>query len=167
MKNHSIHLIPGSGTYGVDMDGGVWSRSAGEWKELSLSVNGKWGYLKVKIDEGKTKKVHDLVAVTFLGPKPSGYDVNHIDGNKKNNRIENLEYCSRSDNMKHAYRLGLRPRMLGESSLSHKLTEADVIDIRISYSNGEWSTRSLALIYSVTQTTVRNIIDRKSWAHVA
>lgn len=48
-----------------------------------------------------------LVALTFLGDPPEGYTVNHIDGNRMNNAVENLEWLSRADNIKHGFRTGL------------------------------------------------------------
>lgn len=73
--------------------------------------NGR-GYLQVQImREGKryTRYVHRLVAECFL-PNPNGYnEINHIDGNKSNNSVENLEWCTHSENMYHAFRIGLRP----------------------------------------------------------
>lgn len=48
-------------------------------------------------------RVHQLVAAAFIGPKPKGKEVNHKDGNKKNNRADNLEYCTRSENILHSY----------------------------------------------------------------
>jgi hypothetical protein len=68
------------------------------------------GYLTLKLyKEHKpyTRMVHRLVAATFMGE--SDLEVNHIDGNKTNNRISNLEYVSRSENIKHAYAIGLIP----------------------------------------------------------
>ena len=77
--------------------------------EISLKNNGT-GYYKVFLyKNGKKcqKLVHRLVAEAFL-ERPEGKDfVNHIDGNKKNNNVENLEWCTRSENMLHAYRNGL------------------------------------------------------------
>lgn len=74
------------------------------------------GYLTVSIEDYRTRRnknsnylVHRLVAETYI-PNPHDLDfVNHIDGDKTNNRVSNLEWCSRSDNMRHAYDSGLYP----------------------------------------------------------
>lgn len=78
-------------------------------KKLKQGLSG-CGYLNVVLmKDGKriAKKTHRLMAETFL-EKPSGKDhVNHKDGNKKNNFIENLEWCNRSENVRHAIKIGL------------------------------------------------------------
>lgn len=66
------------------------------------------GYQSVMLHrEGKTRRflVHRLVAKEFLGKPDGRYDINHKDGNKKNNRIENLEWCTRQENIIHASRV--------------------------------------------------------------
>lgn len=66
------------------------------------------GYLRVTINK-KSVSVHRLVAQHFI-PNPRGHaEVNHLDGNKRNNAVGNLEWCSRSENMRHAYAIGLHP----------------------------------------------------------
>lgn len=71
----------------------------------------KLGYVVIRLKNEKTRKsfrLHRLVLLTFLGPSPLG--INHIDGNKLNNHISNLEYCTQLHNNLHAIRTGLRKR---------------------------------------------------------
>ncbi len=66
-------------------------------------------------DSGKriTSTVHSLVAAVFIGPRPSGKLINHIDGVKSSNAATNLEYVTAAENAQHAVRLGLVPRKRG------------------------------------------------------
>ena len=69
------------------------------------------GYEQVCLRKNKeqtTKKVHRLVADSFYDGDHEGYDVNHIDGNKSNNHISNLEFCTRKENINHAFQTGLK-----------------------------------------------------------
>lgn len=69
------------------------------------------GYAKVDIyADGKRciRPIHRLVADTFFDGDHDGYEVNHIDGNKRNNFVGNLEWCTKSQNLLHAYALGLK-----------------------------------------------------------
>lgn len=79
-------------------------------KLLTICHNTGTGYDFVclrKNDSDKNFSVHRLVAQVFI-PNPNNYsDVNHIDGNKQNNSVENLEWCTRSQNLKHALNIGL------------------------------------------------------------
>jgi len=69
------------------------------------------GYLRVKLCRCEKKRsalVHVLVCEAFIGPREKGIQVNHIDGNKKNNCLWNLEYCTHSQNMRHSITSGIR-----------------------------------------------------------
>lgn len=66
------------------------------------------GYLRVCLSHSVDKYIHRLVAEAFIPNPENKLEVNHIDGNKLNNNISNLEWCTRSENNKHAFKIGLR-----------------------------------------------------------
>ena len=85
---------------------------------LKPSLNHK-GYLRVylsKDSKKSTKTIHRLVAETFIPNLESKKTVNHIDGNKINNRVDNLEWLSNTENQKHAWELGLKKALKGEKN---------------------------------------------------
>lgn len=105
-----------------------WGREA---RALTPGDNGR-GYLRVMC-AGRLHCVHRLVAVAFLGPVPAGKEVNHKDGDKLNNRPENLEYVTRSENMRHAHENGLASNPRGEQHRLVKLSDKQVEDLRTEY----------------------------------
>ena len=86
------------------------------------------GRLRVGLSINSTQHtfdVHRLVALAFIGPKPTGKEINHIDYNFKNNNVNNLEYVTKSENLLHAYKNGFVGGR-GERQGNAKLTEYDV-----------------------------------------
>ena len=123
------------------------------------------GYLqcKIKMNDGAARwlKVHRMVAAAFV-PNPEGKpEVNHIDGNKQNNRADNLEWVSHKDNVKHAYTAGLHGYKT-KASGTEKLTPEQIIEIRESSK----SQKELAAIYGVAQPSISLIKSRKIYAWV-
>jgi len=114
-------------------------------------------------------RVHVLVAAAFIGPKPIGMDINHKDGNKQNNRVENLEYMTRSENCKHGFRLGLSytpfREFKGVNHPNSKIQDSDVRTIREEYAKGT-SRRDLATRFGLSYYTVWDITERRSWKHI-
>lgn len=145
----------------------------GAVKDLILSLyEAQIGYFVVNLHDGKKQEpmvyVHRLVAYHFL-PNPLNFpEINHIDGVKTNNKVSNLEWCTRSHNIKHAYRIGLKKPydMRGENNPSSKLTNESVIEIRSRHDEGILSYRELAEMYQVTETTISNAVSRKTWKYV-
>lgn len=123
------------------------------------------GYLKVWLWDGGEKRglyIHRLVADAFLRrPSPKKLTVNHKNGIKTDNSIENLEYCTLSENILHAFKTGLRCNA-GSNHPSHKLTERDVLKIR---SSGE-KVAKLAAKFKVSIDTIYSIRRNKIWRHV-
>lgn len=108
--------------------------------------------------------VHDLVAAAFIGAKPDGWHVNHLDGVKTNNHAWNLEYVTRKGNMEHAARTGLMAR--GDRLPQAKLTPDSVIALRSDRAAGV-SFSKLAAKYGVSIATAFNAANGKNWSHVA
>ena len=88
----------------------LYDKSGNYREHILVSRNAKNGYLYVNLyknSKSKTKKIHRLVAETFIPNTNNLPCINHIDGNKHNNCIDNLEWCSYSENTKKAIELGL------------------------------------------------------------
>lgn len=134
----------------------------GKWKFRALSANHD-GYLKVRLIKGSkdlTKRVHTLVAEAFI-PNPNDYNtVNHKDGNKTNNRVDNLEWADRSQQMIHAYKLGLKKSIKGSKNSQAKLTDDDVRYIRSNYKrcSQEFGTVALGKRFGVTNAAIGKVV---------
>lgn len=104
----------------------------------------------------------------FVGPPPFGMEINHIDGNAMNDKLSNLEYTTRSENQKHAYRLGLRKpiKQLGETNGWSKLDSSKVRNIRAMRAAG-LSMGYIAKRYRIAADTVRKIVSGERWSHIA
>lgn len=107
--------------------------------------------------------VHTLVAEAFLGPRPKGYDVNHINANKRDNALRNLEYVTRRENVRKAGAMGLMVRPRGELAPNHRLTAGQVMAMRAEYKKNEVGYLRLAKRYGVSASTVRGIILGEYW----
>lgn len=124
------------------------------------------GYHRVSLFKGSQRErmqVHVLVMLVFVGPKPEGMEVNHIDGNKLNNRLDNLEYCTRSENTQHALQLGLRRSMRGENNHQAVLNWDKVRAIRAALRAGGVSQKELGRRYGVDGSTIWLIWHDKKW----
>jgi hypothetical protein len=106
--------------------------------------------------------VHRLVAIAFLNKIENYNEVNHIDGNKLNNKTSNLEWMNNSENQKHAYSLGLQPSRAGEGNGRSVLTDEKVTTIKELYNSGK-TAKEVSEILEVSLYTVRAIIAGKTW----
>lgn len=119
--------------------------------QLKRHVN-RMGYFMVTIHNEKIRvaSVHRLIGLTFLAPVPGKNMINHKNGIKTDNRVENLEWVNASENQFHALRLGLVSR-----NGNAKLTEDQVIEIKSM--KGKISAPKLGEKYNVSSTTIYKV----------
>lgn len=161
--------IPGWPAYCVSESGKVGRIGKPGWLSPSRSKRG--GYLIVSLwtnNRGVTKPVHQLVAIAFIGPRPSrAYDCAHFDGDKGNNHWRNLRWATRAENEADKVRHGVSNR--GERNGSAKLTDEQTVEIRRRASVLPRSAagvrvrkgglQTLAAEYSVTPSAIWQIIN--------
>lgn len=159
------HEVPGTnGLYSVSSHGMVRGHGG---RILKPWMNSK-GYLQFTIclGDGKQRAVrlHGMVALCFMGICPDGYQINHKNGIKTDNRVENLEYVTGIDNIRHGWRTGLYKVLVGEDASQSKLTEESIREIR--RLSGTLPQRAIAKRYSVSHSTIADIVSGRTWGHV-
>jgi hypothetical protein len=124
------------------------------------------GYLQVALRKNKKshyRKVHRLVLESFCGFRPPGMECRHLDGNRLNNRIGNLQWGTKAENDGDREKHGRLPK--GESHKRSKLTTADVREIIAKRKSG-MKLVAIAAKYSVNHRQVSHICTGKSWKHI-
>jgi len=130
------------------------------------------------------KSVHRLVLETFNPiDNMENLQVNHINGIKTDNRLENLEWCTCLENINHAFKNGLRnnkginhpmfgkhhsdetKKLIGKNNSKTKFMEKDIIEIKICLKNGV-SQKEIAKQFNTTQANISLIINGKRWGHI-
>jgi hypothetical protein len=135
-------------------------------KQVSLSRNGNT----------KRPSVHRLVAAAFIPNPKKKPCINHKDGDRTNNKVNNLEWCTHSENTIHAYENGLFPDDMNSGSKNgrSKLNEAQVKEIRTRFKKADKQTtfikdiyQELMRDYGVSRSTIRRVIKGTHWQKVA
>ncbi|WDS60548.1 major capsid protein [Bacillus phage BC-6] len=131
-----------------------------------LKKDRRKGYYSVRLSKGGASKVfsvHRLVASAFLGNPYNLPQVNHKDGNRENNHVDNLEWVTQEDNLKHQQENNLCPK--GEENGNSKLTTAEVVSI-IKLNDGIHISKEVAEMYGCTMDNIRSIWNCKTWKHI-
>ena len=160
------------GKYRVSTSGEIYSEISGKiLKQFyrGSSPNNKYLVINLcKNNKQKTASVHRLVAQAFI-PNPNNLPcVNHIDGNKDNNCVENLEWCTYSENNYHAFRMRSKKIPNNTQNTNSKLTYDEVVEIKKSLILGhpEFGTRPLAEKYGVDHKVIMDIYHNHKYQEV-
>lgn len=144
--------------YAVTENGDVWSYVSNKW--MTPSVNYR-GYLVICAHRNCITShpyIHQLVALAFIPNPENKHQVNHIDGNKQNNHISNLEWVTNQENAKHARENGLMPHAV--------FTDEDVYLICRELANGRSSTE-ISKLYGYPYDSVYQIRRGENWKHIS
>lgn len=173
MENEIWKPVVGwEGLYEVSNHGRVKSLRSGK----ILAGTNLGGYIIVGLrcfGPARLERVHRLVAKAFI-PNPNEYpDIDHLNMAKSDNRAENLEWVTPSENSKRAWRAGaykdqtfsFKVSTKGEKNWHAKLTDQSVVEIRRMHANGE-SIRSLAGRFGLVVSSVHRIVRNKTWKHL-
>ena len=150
--------------------GRIRNPKTGTMRKLNIL---KTGYYFVSFSMGsrskkKTIRVHKAVLESFKGRDANREFVNHIDGNKLNNHIDNLEWVTPQENAQHALDNGLLVIYSGEEHGSSILSNEDVFYIRENYKPycRENGARALGRKFNIEHSSIVGICQRKTWKHI-
>ena len=160
------------GLYSITEDGKIFSHerkingAIRKGRFLKPSSDG-YGYYFVCLQKDRTKKypkVHRILAETYI-PNPKNLEcVNHRDGNKQNNDLSNLEWCTQSDNIKHSFSMGLS-NQAGSRNANSKLKDSDIERIMTLKKEG-LKQIEISKIMNVDPSTISTIVNKKGWKHL-
>jgi hypothetical protein len=167
-------VVPGFSRYKVSDEGQVRGRGG---KSLKAHLARRYLVIKVWSDDGRriTKGVHQLVALAFLGPRPSQtHEVAHWDGTRTNNIVGNLRWATPMDNHLDQVRHGRFVLKPGASRGAKKgntngaiLTREQVEDIRRRYTGAHGQCAELAIEFGISKSTLREVARGRKWKSVA
>jgi len=140
--------------YSIDENGKVWSWQSSRFLKPGLDTAGYYQVSFTRDKKAKMFKLHRLLMLTFKPTDKIGVEVNHIDGVKTNNNLDNLEWVSHRDNVLHSMRNGLQR--------SIKLSKDSVIKIRELKKTGGYNNRQLAEMFGISREHARDICLNKT-----
>lgn len=154
--------------YYATEDGHIYSEHL---KRLISEYTDKDGYKKVRLSNGdgsrKVFSVHRLILETFCpNPNSENLQVNHIDGNKANNNVSNLEWVTCKENVRHGYRTGLYHNIGDNNNGDHKLCTSQVLEIIDLLLEHKMTIQAIANKYSVSKFAIESIKYKRTWKHL-
>jgi hypothetical protein len=165
------NIIGFDGEYQVSNLGRIKSLKKNKLEKLLSQCNHTNGYKYVSLSKNGVAKhyyVHRLVAESFLLNSDNKLEVNHIDGDKTNNHVENLQWVTRQENVKHEFDngYGYVPNLKGENHGSSKLKESQVINIYIAYHKDNIRISDLSKKYNISESAIDSIVKNRNWKHI-
>jgi hypothetical protein len=159
--------IPEFPHYIISKDGIVWSNKKRK-QRLNPSIN-KDGYCYLTLRGGERKyyrTIHRLVLETFIGPRPQKMQCRHLNGNRTDNRLENLRWGTSKENEADKRRHKTHSSLKGGINPMSKLSEFQVRAIIYLHKIARYSQTKLAKVFNISQPNVNMICTGKTWSHL-
>ncbi len=173
MVSKHFKEIPGFPSYFINKRGQVWSGP-----KVRVNISGQFikpylvnNYLMVNLYKNKKlfhKYIHRLLLEVYVGLCPEGMECRHLDGNRQDNRLDNLCWGTRSENVMDTIQHG-RNNTLYKKGIKHPnsiLTEQDVRMIVYMYRTGEFTQQEIGGIYDTARSNVSAILNKRNWKHI-
>jgi hypothetical protein len=155
--------VPGASRYLVSDCGEVVTMQFKRPRKRAEAMAGKYHGIQLMHDDGerRTRYLHRMVLEAFVGPAPDGMEARHLNGDRFDNRLENLAWGTRKENHADKKRHGTSAR--GERNPQAKLTREDVEEMRSLYAAGGWTFKRLASRFDVTTMTAHRAVRGETW----
>lgn len=167
MKQISKYIPEVEDRFFIDKDGSLYS-NYGCYRMSDIGLRGGYVRNSLKLKEGSDRSFarHRLVMICYQYIEDyNNFQVNHKDGNKLNNSLFNLEWCTNQENRQHAVDTGLSASLIGETNPFHKLTEKEVLQIIEDLKN-QIPFKDICNKYSISKSTVSAIRNHRNWKYL-
>lgn len=148
--------------YIIKRNGEIYSNIS---KKVLKPYKNHKGYFLIDLKGRKAQSVHRIIDKKFIPNPKNKPQVNHINGVKTDNRVENLEWVTPSENCVHAFKLGLRCNK-GDNHPSNKLTEQKVREILKMKQETKKTQKEISALYGVSIHAIYDLSKGKTWGHI-
>lgn len=162
------NIIEANPLYEISSLGRVRNKRTRTIRKTMTTTTGYEGFTTI-LSGRKTlfHRVHRLVAIAFIPNPERKRTINHINGDKKDNRVENLEWSTHSENSLHSHRILKKSGGVGVKHALSKLTPDDVMKIFELKSNGLSTMQIASVIGKVSRPAIRAVLSGKTWKQIS
>lgn len=164
VEGRSMKEIPDFPDYFITKDGQVFSEKYGDRRKLKTWVDKRYGYVRVIIRKERKsfgRFIHVLLLTTYIGKCPIGKEASHLNGNRADNRLENLCWETRKEN--HAHKIAHGTRQNGDNCGKSKLTSGEVVQIKGLLTEKSLTQRQIAKRFKISEQAIHDIKIRRTW----